>query len=105
MAYHNAQGQVTIDAAAANADIRKIREAISKLEESQNSIQLLSRSASAMQGQTGTAIVDQCRRLEKRVTDLKEQLNKTIVYIQKTVDKYRAEDRALANKIRSGGGV
>lgn len=105
MAYHNAQGQVTIDAAAAKADISKIRQAITKLEESQASIQQLNRSASTMQGQTGTAIADQCRRLEKKVTDLKEQLNKTILYIQKTVEKYKEEDRMLANKFRSGGGV
>lgn len=105
MAYHNEQGQVTIDAAAANEDISKIRQALSKLEESQRSIQLLGRSASGMHGQTGAAIVDQCKRLDKQVNDLKEQLNKSIVYIQKTVQKYKEEDRALANKFRSGGGV
>ena len=49
--------QIIIDPDAASADIKKINEAINKLNESQNSIKMLSTSASDMTGQTGPAIV------------------------------------------------
>ncbi len=105
MAYYNASGQITIDEAAANADIQKIRNAITKLEDSKNSLNRLKTSASSMQGLTGQAIVDQSVKLDKQIAALIEKLNTSASYIRKTVDKYREMDRQLAQKIKSGGGV
>lgn len=105
MSYYNASGQITIDEAAANADIQKIRNAITKLEDSKNSIGRLKASASSMQGQTGTAIVEQCARLDAQVSGLIQKLNSSITYIRRTVEKYKEEDRLVAQKIRSGGGI
>ena len=105
MAYYNANGQVTIDEAAANSDIQKIRQAIQKLEESKQSIAKLQGAASAMRGQTGEAVVEQCVRLNKQAGELVSQLNGSIQYIRKTVEKYKEEDRQVALRIRSGGGV
>ena len=105
MAYHNAQGKVTIDEAAANEDINKIRQAISKLEEAQNRIQQLNTMASSMKGQTAEAILAQCERLNKKVSDLIEKLNRSIGFIKDTVQKYKEEDEANANKIIGLGGV
>lgn len=105
MAYHNEQGQVTIDEAAANVDIHRIREGLTKLNEAQKSIDQLKTTASSMKGLTGTAIVEQCMRLEKQVSELQEKLNGSIRFIQKTVQKYKEEDQRLANKFRAGGGV
>ena len=95
----------TIDEAAANADIQKIRNAITKLEDSKNSLNRLKTSASSMQGLTGQAIVDQSVKLDKQIAALIEKLNTSASYIRKTVDKYREMDRQLAQKIKSGGGV
>lgn len=104
MAYHNASGQVTIDEAAANADIQKMRGAIEKLEASKNSISRMRASASSMRGETGSAIVEQCTRLERQLQSLTENLNASIRYIRSTVEKYAEEDRMVAQQIRSGGG-
>lgn len=105
MPYYNANGQITIDEAAASADIQKIRSAITKLEDSKNSLNRLIASASSMQGQTGQAIVEKSGQLSRQIDALIEKLNSSASYIRKTVDKYREEDRQLAQRIRSGGGV
>ena len=104
MAY-NIQEQVVIDEVAANEDIDKIRQAISKLEESQNRIQQLSTMASSMKGQTAEAILYQCERLNKKVSDLIEKLNGSIGFIKDTVQKYKEEDKRKARKIIGQGGV
>lgn len=104
MAYRNASGQITIDEAAANNDIQKMRRAIVQLEESKRSISILKGTASGMKGKTGSAIVEQCQRLENQVTDLTQQLNNSIYLIQKTVQKYKEEDHQVAQQIRKGGG-
>lgn len=105
MAFYNASGQITIDEAAANKDINNIRQAVSKLEDSQNSLVRLFSAASTMQGQTGQAIVEQSGKLQSRIEALKTQLNRSASLIQSTVEKYREEDRQLAQSIRSGGGI
>lgn len=105
MAYRNANGEVTIDEAAANADILKIRGAIEKLNDSQSSLNQLNSAASSMQGMTGAAISEQCMKLGSRITELKNNLEFTIQYIRKTVVRYKEEDQQLAQKIKSGGGV
>ncbi len=105
MAFYNESGQITIDEVAANADIGKIRQAVMKLEDSQNSLVRLFSAASTMQGQTGQAIVEQAGKLRSRIEALKGQLNRSASLIQSTVDKYEEEDRQLKQKIMSGGGV
>lgn len=105
MAFHNAGGQVTIDEAAANEDINNIRRAITKLEDSKRSIDKLKASAQSMRGQTGTAIEEQCSRLDSQIDGLIGRLNGSAFFIRQTVDKYREEDRHVAQLIRSGGGV
>ena len=105
MAYYNEQGQVTIDEDAANGDISKIRQAITKLEDSQKSIRQLKATASSIHGLTGQAIEEQCSRLDTKVEALITKLKGSINFIQKTVEKYKEEDRLLAAKYRAGGGV
>ena len=43
MAYHDEKGRITIDAAAANKDIKRLREAIQVLEDSRSAIRSLTR--------------------------------------------------------------
>lgn len=105
MAYYNANGQITIDEAAASSDIQKIKAAVAKLEDSRNSLNQLKASASSMQGYTGQAIVEQSEKLTKQITDLVDKLNSSSSYIRKVVDKYKEQDRQLATSIKSGGGV
>lgn len=105
MAYYNANGQITIDENAARADVQKIKSAITKLQESQNSLNRLMTSASGMQGNTGMAIVEQSQRLSAQIKQLIERLNNSASLINKTVAKYREQDRMLARQIQSGGGI
>ena len=94
---------IYIDPSAANADISKIRSAISKLEESQSSIKKLKANADGMQGQTGRAIQEKCIVLSSQIDSLKTNLNYTIRLIQAAVKEYQAKDRELAAAIKSGG--
>ena len=60
---------------------------------------------SMMNGQTAAAILEQCEKLETEVNGLINQLNDSINYITKTVQKYKEEDELIAKKIIEQGGV
>lgn len=95
--------QIIIDPSAANADIAKIRSAISRLEASQNSIKKLSASASDMTGQTGSAIMDKCTQLDSQIKALKTNLNYTIRLINAAIKEYEEKDNELARAYQNGG--
>ena len=63
-------GNIYINEDAANADIAKIRAAITRLEEAQSSIKKLSNSADNMTGQTGEAIKEKCTTLDSQIKSL-----------------------------------
>ena len=96
----NDQGQITIDEAAANADIQKIRSAIAKLQEAHNSMKMLKANAETMTGMTGSAIADKSQSLSRQVDDLITNLNQAAQLISKTVAKYKEQDAGLAGQIR-----
>lgn len=95
--------QIIIDPDAANADIKKINDAINKLNESQNSIKQLSTNASDMTGQTGPAIVEKCTQLSSQIDALKTNLNTTIGLIKSAVKEYQEKDADLAKHYQNGG--
>jgi ElaB/YqjD/DUF883 family membrane-anchored ribosome-binding protein len=98
-----ANSTILIDPEAANADISKLRSAITKLEDSQSSIKKLSTSASEMTGETGTAITEKCTELSSQVSSLISNLNYTIRLIQAAVKEYQEKDSELAAAFRKGG--
>lgn len=95
--------QIIIDPDAANADIKKINDAINKLNASQNSIKQLSTNASDMTGQTGPAIVEKCTQLSSQIDALKTNLNTTIGLIKSAVKEYQEKDADLAKHYQNGG--
>ena len=95
--------QIIIDPDAASADIKKINKAINKLNESQNSIKMLSTSASDMTGQTGPAIVEKCTQLSSQIDALKTNLNITIGLINSAIREYQEKDLGAAKAIQNGG--
>lgn len=95
--------QIIIDPDAANADIKKINDAINKLNKSQNSIKQLSTNASDMTGQTGPAIVEKCTQLSSQIDALKTNLNTTIGLIKSAVKEYQEKDADLAKHYQNGG--
>ena len=95
--------QIIIDPDAANADIKKINDAINKLNASQNSIKQLSTNESDMTGQTGPAIVEKCTQLSSQIDALKTNLNTTIGLIKSAVKEYQEKDADLAKHYQNGG--
>ena len=98
-------GNIYINEDAANADIAKIRAAITRLEEAQSSIKKLSNSADKMTGQTGEAIKEKCTTLDSQIRSLTGNLNYTIRLIKGAIQEYQQKDAEMASAIKSGGGV
>ena len=98
-------GNIYINEDAANADIAKIRAAITRLEEAQSSIKKLSNSADNMTGQTGEAIKEKCTTLDSQIKSLTGNLNYTIRLIKGAIREYQQKDAEMASAIKSGGGV
>lgn len=96
---------IYINEDAANADIAKIRAAITRLGEAQSSIKKLNSNAESMTGQTGEAIKEKCTALNAQITSLTGNLTYTIQLIQRAVQEYQQKDAEMANAIKSGGGV
>ena len=92
---------VKIDYSAATSDITLINQAISKLNDSLNSIKRLGNDAAGMHGETGQAIVDQSNKLSSDITKLINSLKTSAALIQSTINRYQEEDRALASEIHN----
>ena len=95
-------GNIYINEDAANADIAKIRAAITRLEEAQSSIKKLSNSADNMTGQTGEAIKEKCTTLDSQIKSLTGNLNYTIRLIKGAIQEYQQKDAEMASAIKSG---
>ncbi len=101
MAYHDEKGRITIDAAAANKDIKRLREAIQVLEDSRSAIRSLTRQASQMQGAVAVAVMNQAQRMEKSLGSMIGRLEETIAFIQKTVRHYELLDEQIKQAIQA----
>ena len=101
MAYHDENGRITIDAAAAQKDIRRIREAIQVLEDSRSAICSLERQAGQMQGEVAFAIVHQAGRMKKSLENVIDKLEETIIFVQKTVRHYELLDEQIKQAIQA----
>lgn len=101
MAYYDKNGRITIDEAAANQDIRRLREAAQILKESQASIRSLQRQGSEMQGLTAQAIQEKSMEMEKQLGRMITKLESTADYIQKVVANYRRQDEELKRLIQA----
>lgn len=93
------ESRVYINDEAAAADIRRLREAITKLEDSLNATKRVQQTGSDMKGKTGAAITEQAARLETQIQSLKGNLNNTIKSIQNAVNEYHERDSELARNI------
>lgn len=96
-------GAVVINSDAAASDVAKIKVAVQKLTEAKDAITRLKNGAAGMRGSIPTAIVEQCERLEKQITNLNSNLTSAQNLINQTVIKYTETDQLVATKIRNGG--
>ena len=101
MALKDSSGRITIDEHAAQADIRKLEQAMTVLSESQKALENLLNQAGSEQGQTVRAIEEKAAELKRQVTSLKDNLNVTKQFIQQTVAHYQEVDRQLKAAIQA----
>lgn len=95
MAYKDYNGKIMIDEVAANNDIKKLRQAIGKLEESKNAINQVIYQGNQTKGAVGTAIVTKGNELKGQLQSLINNLNSEISSINQTVAKYKRLDQEV----------
>lgn len=107
MAYYDENGRITIDENAAASDIRKINEAVSRLNASVRAMDSIISHASTQQGMTAQAAVNKASEMKKELQTMIGRLNETAGFINRTVAHYRQVDKEVREMIRSsnpGGG-
>ena len=101
MPYYDDNGKITIDEAAANADIRRLQTAITQLEKSKKAVISLQRQAAEGEGQTTAAVSEKCGELIGKINDMLNRLEETSAFIKKTVAHYQQVDADLKARIMS----
>lgn len=95
MAYN---GSIIIDDAAAEADINRIRQAITILDNSLNSLKRVATTASGFQGETSIAIREKADELTRKVIYLQERLNETVALIKDVLREKHMQDVMLSKQ-------
>ena len=95
MAFKDENGRITIDEDAANDDIRKIRAAQEKLDESRRTLKALISNAQTCVGETAEGISQKGNEIVFEINRLYENLSDTTRYIQRVVAVYKAKDQKL----------
>lgn len=92
MAYRDSSGRITIDEDAANADIRKLREAAGIMKSAVAQLGCLQSEANQFEGETARAISEKSQELRKNANQLTSNLEETERYIRHVVQHYRIVD-------------
>lgn len=88
MAYRDMNGKVMIDEAAAQADIRKERQAEQILRRAANALQAVQNESNSFQGETAAAIGERAEQLRRQILNLISDLEDTQNYTQRVVCRY-----------------
>lgn len=105
MAYRDESGKITIDEAAAQADIQKIMKAQEILSAALNALKAAQAEAENAKGQTAQAIWNKAAEVIAEINRLDSNLEETMAYIRKVVAIYKAKDAALKVMMESGMGT
>lgn len=95
MAYKDWNGNITIDEAAAEADIRKAAQAVAILKESERALKMLLAETNGSQGRSINAIDAKGTELLANVRKLISNLENMQSYTRQVVAKYRKLDREI----------
>lgn len=102
MAYHDENGKVTIDEEAANADIKRLRNAAQLLDNSMREIQKMGMITSMSTYEAyKVAIANKNMEMYNRLKDARDELNETANYIDKVVKNYQQKDKLLRDAIKA----
>lgn len=103
MAYHDANGRITIDELAAQRDIGLLKESAELLNEAENILRDVQVLVSETESPVTVKLQDAGEYLRKNVTQLSDAMQQLSTGIQKTVSKYQEIDRELKNTISASG--
>lgn len=95
MAFVDWNGNITIDEAAAEADIRKAEMAVSILRETESALKALAVEAGDFQGDTASAIGDKSQELLVKLQKLISNLESMQSYTRQVVARYRKLDQEI----------
>lgn len=93
MAYHDMNGRIMIDEAAAQADIRLEHQAVQILHRAARALRAVQNETNNFQGETASAIGDKADSLRLQINNLMDDLEETQNYTQRVVRRYWLLDR------------
>lgn len=105
MAFVDWNGNITIDEAAAEADIRKAAVAVSILRETENALKSLVIEAGDFQGDTTSAIGEKSQELLTKVRKLISDLENMQSYTRQVVARYRKLDQEIKEYFEKNAGM
>ena len=100
----DSNGQIVINEQEAEADIRKIEQAKSKLEEARKLLDASKFDRERMRGETLDALTDNFSKLNKELNDWETKCTLIVKYIRSIVANYKRIDREYAGRVHGGGG-
>ena len=94
MAYHDANGRITIDDAAANQDIARANAAKQCLSQVDSQLNLMLQQVDAFEGETAMALREKSMELLQRVRKMTAEIDEMVSYTRSVVARYKAIDES-----------
>ena len=94
----NADGQIVIDEQQAEEDIRKLRQAMSKMSEAREKLNPSGLDENSMRGDTKEALAEALSKITKELSEWEDSCKTAIQYINQTVSRYRRIDQEYARR-------
>ena len=94
MAYHDADGKITIDEVAANRDISHAMQAKQSLAEAESKLKLKLNQTASFEGETAQALNEKSAQLLARVKSMMTEIDEMVAYTRRVVAHYRAIDES-----------
>ena len=94
MAYHDADGKITIDEAVANRDISHALQAKQDLAQAEAKLKLMLDQTGSFEGETAQALNEKSAQLLARVQKMMAQIDDMVSYTRRVVAHYRAIDES-----------
>ena len=101
MAYVDQDGLIMIDEVEASEDIKKLKSALVVMEDALNILNNIVNINGAFKGDTAIAIDTASAELIKKVNEQKTGIENTIEQINSLINKYRAIDMNIKNRIQN----
>ena len=101
MAYVDQNGLILIDEVEAAEDVKKLRNALTTMEEALEIINQIANINSSFSGDTANAISESSAELMSQVSQQKAEIEEEIRIINEVIDRYQIIDANMKNQINS----